>query len=153
VEETTEAERWRRVDALLQAALERAPAEQPAFLDAACAGDPLLRAEVESLLGYRADAEHFIEAPAFALAAGLFADDATDDASLRNLADAMDSTALSHEAEAAAGAERESRRQMVKRSYWRALDILRQLEARGALSEVDRKFMERLQAAVQKYGR
>ncbi|HYH47363.1 MAG TPA: protein kinase, partial [Thermoanaerobaculia bacterium] len=43
-------ERWRQVDRLFEEALERPPAERPAFLDAACAGDPALRREVERLL-------------------------------------------------------------------------------------------------------
>ena len=44
------ANRWRRVEQLLAAALERDPSERGAFLDAACAGDAELRREVESLL-------------------------------------------------------------------------------------------------------
>ena len=44
------AERWREIDRLFDAALERAPAERAAFLAAACAGDDELRREVESLL-------------------------------------------------------------------------------------------------------
>ena len=43
-------ERWRRVKALLESALERAPAERAAFLETMCGADPLLRAEVMSLL-------------------------------------------------------------------------------------------------------
>ena len=43
-------ERWRQVEAVLQAALERDPAERAALLDSACEGDPGLREEVESLL-------------------------------------------------------------------------------------------------------
>src|SRR5262245_55343244 len=48
-------ERWQKVDRLFEAALDRPPAERPAFLDAACAGDNALRQEVEWLLA--ADAE------------------------------------------------------------------------------------------------
>ena len=43
-------ERWHEVDRLFEAALDRPPAERPAFLDAACAGDTALRGEVERLL-------------------------------------------------------------------------------------------------------
>src|SRR5215210_7344294 len=43
-------ERWHEVDRLFAEALERPPAERPAFLDAACAGDAALRREVERLL-------------------------------------------------------------------------------------------------------
>ena len=44
------ADRWRRVEALLDAALERDASEREAFLDAACAGDSELRGELASLL-------------------------------------------------------------------------------------------------------
>src|SRR5262245_21081492 len=43
-------DRWRRVKALFQAAVERPPAERAAFLAAAAGDDELLRLEVESLL-------------------------------------------------------------------------------------------------------
>jgi len=43
-------ERWRQVEELLAAALDREPAAREKFLDAACAGDSNLRREVESLL-------------------------------------------------------------------------------------------------------
>ena len=43
-------ERWRQIDQLLEAALEREPDERAAFLAAACEGDKSLRLEVESLL-------------------------------------------------------------------------------------------------------
>jgi len=43
-------EQWHEVDRLFAAALDRPPAERPAFLEEACAGDPDLRREVERLL-------------------------------------------------------------------------------------------------------
>jgi tRNA A-37 threonylcarbamoyl transferase component Bud32 len=61
-------ERWRAVDAVMQAALERDAADRPAFLDRACAGDAALRHEVESLLAVAA-ADSFLEHPAAALLA------------------------------------------------------------------------------------
>jgi serine/threonine-protein kinase len=70
----TEVERLRRADEIVQAALDGGAVELPALLDAECAGDALLRAEVESLLGYRERAKDFIETPAFALGACLFED-------------------------------------------------------------------------------
>jgi eukaryotic-like serine/threonine-protein kinase len=42
--------RWHEVDRLFEEALERPPAEWPAFLDSACAGDTALRRQVERLL-------------------------------------------------------------------------------------------------------
>ena len=43
-------ERWQEIDRVFIAALECEPAARAAFLDEACAGDELLRQEVESLL-------------------------------------------------------------------------------------------------------
>ena len=45
-----DADRWRRINELFHAALEREPTARDAFLDTACAGDAALRNEVESLL-------------------------------------------------------------------------------------------------------
>ena len=59
-------ERWRRVNALFHAALERASGERQAFVDEACAGDPELRAEVTSLLTSH-QPDDFLEVPAAAL--------------------------------------------------------------------------------------
>ena len=42
-------ERWRQVERLYHAALEREESERGAFLDEACSGDPGLRDEVGSL--------------------------------------------------------------------------------------------------------
>ena len=51
------ATRWPEVERLYHAALERAAGERAAFLIEACAGDDVLRREVESLLAYRTKAE------------------------------------------------------------------------------------------------
>jgi len=45
-----DAERWRRVNTLFHAALERDPGDREAFIDEACGGDAALRTEVLSLL-------------------------------------------------------------------------------------------------------
>lgn len=50
MESSNSPERWRRVEAVFTAALDREPTERDAFLAMACDGDPALRAEVESLL-------------------------------------------------------------------------------------------------------
>jgi serine/threonine protein kinase/Tol biopolymer transport system component len=61
------AERWRKIELLYHAALEkRDPRDRAAFLDEACAGDLALRAEVESLLAHDPDASSLIETPAAA---------------------------------------------------------------------------------------
>src|SRR5262245_41602203 len=67
-------ERWREIDQLLEAALERQPEERASFLAAACAGDESLRLEVESLLRSDEAAESFIEEPATALVAEVIAE-------------------------------------------------------------------------------
>jgi len=54
-------QRWQRVDAVLQAALELAPDARPAFLDGACDGDAALRQDVESLLAREPRAHRFLE--------------------------------------------------------------------------------------------
>ncbi|MBA2647637.1 MAG: protein kinase [Pyrinomonadaceae bacterium] len=71
------AERWQQVEQLYHAALEREPESRAAFLDEACAGDAVLRGEVESLLRYEERAERFIESPALEVAAGMMAEDGT----------------------------------------------------------------------------
>src|SRR3954447_7256169 len=57
-------ERWAAVDAVLQAALERAPGDRNAFLARECVGDAELRREVESLLAAGAMVDDFLERPA-----------------------------------------------------------------------------------------
>jgi serine/threonine protein kinase len=62
--------RWRRVDSIVEAALERPLSEREAFLEQACGGDAELRREVESLLAHdRSDG--FLEVPAAGEAARL----------------------------------------------------------------------------------
>jgi len=58
-------ERWQRVKELFQSALEGEASQRAAFLDAACAGDPSLRRQVEALLASHEGAPSFLEAPAF----------------------------------------------------------------------------------------
>jgi tetratricopeptide (TPR) repeat protein/predicted Ser/Thr protein kinase len=64
-----DSERWKQVDNLLQAALERASGERDAFLRQACAGDDALEREVRSLLASRQQAGSFLESPAIEVAA------------------------------------------------------------------------------------
>ncbi len=63
------AERWQKVDEILQAALDLQPNERAAFLDEACAGDDELRHEISSLLARENSAEHFIETSAMKVVA------------------------------------------------------------------------------------
>ena len=62
-------ERWREIERLCHAALERDESERAGFLEEACRGDESLRREVEFLLEQEAEAEDFLEAPALEVAA------------------------------------------------------------------------------------
>ena len=57
-------ERWQQLKQIFQSALERKPAERSAFLSQACAGDPALRGEVESLISSHDQAGDSMEAMA-----------------------------------------------------------------------------------------
>jgi serine/threonine protein kinase/TolB-like protein/Flp pilus assembly protein TadD len=62
-------ERWGRVKQIFQAALDLAPASRAAYLTDACAGDPSLLTEVESLLAAHEQPGSFMDSPAVDLAA------------------------------------------------------------------------------------
>jgi TolB-like protein/Tfp pilus assembly protein PilF len=64
-----QAERWRQIEQLFHAALERAPNERAALLTEACADDAELRREVESLLAEYARGGDLFGTAAMALAA------------------------------------------------------------------------------------
>jgi serine/threonine protein kinase len=57
-------ERWKKTKELLDSVLELSPDKRAAFLNSACAGDPSLRAEVESLLAFDNQADNFLKNPA-----------------------------------------------------------------------------------------
>lgn len=56
-------EEWKRVEPLIDAALDLAPTDRARFLDTACIGDPDLRAQIERLLA-DGDSLKFLESPA-----------------------------------------------------------------------------------------
>ncbi len=58
-------ERWQKVKAVFEAALELEAPERASFLDISCQGDGILRQEVESLLESEPGSVHFIETPVF----------------------------------------------------------------------------------------
>ena len=68
-------ERWQQLKQIFQSALERNPAERSAFLSQACADDPALRSEVESLISSHDQAGDSIEAMAAEAATEMLADD------------------------------------------------------------------------------
>lgn len=68
-------ETWRKIRELFDAAVQlEPPARRNAFLEQACAGDPALRAEVESLLASHESAGDFIERPFYEAAPELLRD-------------------------------------------------------------------------------
>ena len=69
---------WRRIDDLLQSALDRPPGERASFLDAACAGDRELREHVEALLAADHQASDFLERPAMEAGRALEAESGSD---------------------------------------------------------------------------
>ena len=69
------ADRYLKIDELIDAALEVELSERASFLDKACGDDSGLRDEVESLLAAYHDAENFIESPALEVAARSLAED------------------------------------------------------------------------------
>lgn len=75
-------ERWKQIESLYHAALEREPGARAAYLDAACAGDEELRCEVVSLLGYDDRSDILIESPVLAVAARELGDDLSGAAAL-----------------------------------------------------------------------
>src|SRR6185312_13268234 len=62
-------EHWVQVKELFDAALEQREEDRARFLDRACADNPALRKEVDSLLQSYDQAESFMESPAVATAA------------------------------------------------------------------------------------
>jgi serine/threonine protein kinase len=64
-----DSDRWKKVDSVLQAAVQRPPAERSDFLKKACKGDPALEEEVRSLLASQEEAGSFLESPAMEVAA------------------------------------------------------------------------------------
>ena len=70
-----DAQRWRQIDRIFQAALEQKPAERASFLDEACSGDQRLRSEVEALLSSDGQCCGLLEMNPFEAAADLLAQD------------------------------------------------------------------------------
>ena len=68
---TDHAERWRRVEQLCGAALERAGVDRTAFLRDACGDDEELRRDVERLLAQESAAAGFLQGSVAAVAAGV----------------------------------------------------------------------------------
>src|SRR5262245_8085472 len=74
-EENLMSERWKQVESLYHAVLERETATRAAFLAEVCAGDEELRREVASLIAYDGQPASFIESPVLEVAAREWADE------------------------------------------------------------------------------
>jgi hypothetical protein len=70
---------WRKIREVFETAVDLDPARRKSFLEEACAGDPVMRAEVESLLASHESTENFIDRPFFEAAPGLLRDFRPDD--------------------------------------------------------------------------
>ncbi|HEX7312553.1 MAG TPA: protein kinase [Pyrinomonadaceae bacterium] len=68
-------ERYQRIKELFHSALERPAEERPAFLAEACGDDAALRAKVEALIAADEQPGSFMDAPAYAVAAEMMAND------------------------------------------------------------------------------
>lgn len=76
-------ERWKQIEELFHAALQREPDEHAAFLDEACDGDLELRQQVEALLASLAEAGDFIEEPPLAGAISSIVEGSAEEAEQR----------------------------------------------------------------------
>ena len=68
------AQRWRRIERILDGALDLDPDQRPAYLIRTCTGDPGLREDVEAVLRSCDRAGGFLEMPAHAFAEPLLAE-------------------------------------------------------------------------------
>ena len=87
---------------------------------------------------------------ASAMYSDLVARDASDNASVKNFASVNKLLAETYKdlAVKSGNADKQSHEQMARKHLLRARDLLRQLEARSALSDFDRKMLEEIQAAA-----
>ncbi len=91
-----EPERWRKIERLYHAALERQASERTAFLEEACAGDESLRKDVESLLAQAEQTGSFLESPALESAAKALAQERARLTDAANLPDVLMGKTISH---------------------------------------------------------
>src|SRR5262245_51701186 len=69
-------ERWERVQSLYLKAQQLSSVERSSFLKGACAGDRAMLEEVESLLEYETNVEHFLEDSAIDVVAEMYGSEA-----------------------------------------------------------------------------
>lgn len=91
-----EPERWEQIECLYHSVLEREESGRGAFLKQACAGDEVLRREVQLLLSQGEKTDSFLEAPAPDVAARAFADDQLRGPERASQPDVMAGRTISH---------------------------------------------------------
>ncbi|MGO8818071.1 MAG: protein kinase domain-containing protein [Terriglobia bacterium] len=91
-----EPDRWREIDRLYHAALERERGQRSAFLREACRGDRDLQREVESLLAQEEDGDRFLEAPALEVAARALAQEQAEAVNDSSQAALLSGRTISH---------------------------------------------------------
>ena len=77
--------RWKQIERLYHAALEREPDARESFLDEACADDEALRREVAGLLASDIQSDNFIQSPAIEIAARAMAAESLIEASNKTM--------------------------------------------------------------------
>jgi Tol biopolymer transport system component/predicted Ser/Thr protein kinase len=87
-------ERWKKIDELLQSALQQSPEERIAFVHQECHGDRVLEQEVRSLLASHQEAGSFLESPAIEVTARAFA--LSRDQETRESVDSLIGRTVSH---------------------------------------------------------
>ena len=71
-------DRWQRIKEIFYSAQDHTPDERSAFLDEVCGNDAAMREEVEALLTAASSNDDFLSSPAYELAAGMLADEASE---------------------------------------------------------------------------
>ena len=88
--------RWQRLQYLFRAASERDVAQRQTLLDEECCDDGPLRREIESMLAYEEESEHFIESSALEVVAQLMAEEDRATISLTSLHLSLTGKLISH---------------------------------------------------------
>jgi len=79
-------ERWKQIDEIFHAALDREPSSRTAFLADACKDDETLRAEIEALISSHEKESSLFQSPASDLAAEFLAKDRNNSKCAMNFA-------------------------------------------------------------------
>src|SRR5439155_13903346 len=89
-------DRWRKIEEIYHATLERGENERIAFLNEVCAGDEALRREVESLLACEGEPEQLLEKLAQEMAARAYAANPVPSSGASQAVEALTGKTASH---------------------------------------------------------